>query len=286
MKLQKLGGLLLNSSNNFNKSGNLLGGNMKIYRKGNVEYNLKTKKKVYEGEFLNGKRHGKGKEFLDGFIYIGEFIEGKKHGEGTEVCKNTKTWIYKGQYSEDKRHGQGKERSNGFLYQGYFKEGNRTGYGKVYEIKSKKLVFKGYYFEGVRQGKGEHFINKSYFEGTFMSGQLTTGNEYVLDGNNEDYLLIYTGDFLEFQKHGKGIEYDINTGHVIYIGIYEFNKRKKGKEVKPYSNRCYTCKKQVDTYNNNPCFKCYWLKCASCGSCGCSYNKSNRFDENQFGFDQ
>ena len=37
---------------------------------------------VYTGDFVNGKKHGKGKlEFNDNF-YEGDFVEGMFHGEG------------------------------------------------------------------------------------------------------------------------------------------------------------------------------------------------------------
>ena len=40
----------------------------------------------FEGEYLNGKRNGKGKEFSDGgnLIYDGEYLNGKRNGKGKE----------------------------------------------------------------------------------------------------------------------------------------------------------------------------------------------------------
>ena len=42
-------------------------------------------RRVYEGEWQDGKRHGQGKEtYPDGFFYEGEWKDDKRHGYGTE----------------------------------------------------------------------------------------------------------------------------------------------------------------------------------------------------------
>ena len=55
----------------------------------------------YEGEFLNGKKNGKGKEYVyskEGtFIYEGEFLNDEKNGEGKEFFNGE--LIFEGQYS-------------------------------------------------------------------------------------------------------------------------------------------------------------------------------------------
>ena len=56
-----------------------------------IEYEDKRKGKehlyngilIYEGEFLDGERSGKGKEYRDDYVkYEGEFLHGKRHGKG------------------------------------------------------------------------------------------------------------------------------------------------------------------------------------------------------------
>jgi len=40
---------------------------------------------MFEGEYLNGKRHGKGKEYCDNKLkFEGEYLNGKRHGKGKE----------------------------------------------------------------------------------------------------------------------------------------------------------------------------------------------------------
>ena len=41
---------------------------------------------IYEGEYINGERNGKGKEYdiKNRIIYEGEYLKGKRHGKGKE----------------------------------------------------------------------------------------------------------------------------------------------------------------------------------------------------------
>ena len=39
----------------------------------------------FEGEYLNRKRNGKGKEYFNGYLeYEGEYLNGKRNGKGKE----------------------------------------------------------------------------------------------------------------------------------------------------------------------------------------------------------
>ena len=43
---------------------------------------------IFEDEYLNGKRHGKGKEYDNNkIIFEGEYLNGKKHGKGKEYFR-------------------------------------------------------------------------------------------------------------------------------------------------------------------------------------------------------
>ena len=83
------------------------------YRK---EYDVERNIKL-ESEYLNGKRNGKGKDYLSGkLVFDGEYLEGKRNGKGKEY-----TWkemgfnriknilIFEGDYSKGYRNGKGKE---------------------------------------------------------------------------------------------------------------------------------------------------------------------------------
>ena len=50
------------------------------------EYDYETNHLSFEGEFLNGERNGKGKEYniFDKLIFEGEYLNGLKNGKGKE----------------------------------------------------------------------------------------------------------------------------------------------------------------------------------------------------------
>ena len=49
------------------------------------EYYGEDDRLLFEGEYLNGKRNGKGKEYYkDRLIFEGEYLNGKRHGKGKE----------------------------------------------------------------------------------------------------------------------------------------------------------------------------------------------------------
>ena len=61
----------------------------------------------YEGEFKDGKKHGRGIYYESGRVeYDGEFKDGKMHGQVTKYYKNGNK-EYEGKYKDDKMHGQG-----------------------------------------------------------------------------------------------------------------------------------------------------------------------------------
>jgi len=58
----------------------------------------------YEGSFKNDNFHGHGSyEYADGSKFIGEFVDGKREGKGVETYPNGDH--YEGSFKNDKRHG-------------------------------------------------------------------------------------------------------------------------------------------------------------------------------------
>ena len=64
------------------------------------EYNFNTGKLIFEGEYLNGKRNGKGKKYELHLIYDGEFFDDKRQGKGKiyDIYKNDKLYIMKANF--------------------------------------------------------------------------------------------------------------------------------------------------------------------------------------------
>ena len=88
-------------------------------------FNLEEKVLKYEGEYLNGKRHGKGKEFTKNkiLVYEGEYKNGLLYGKGKQYddlfSKGREPKLkYEGEFKCGKWDGKGKEYETGFLYVG------------------------------------------------------------------------------------------------------------------------------------------------------------------------
>ena len=74
---------------------------------------IKNQNKIYLGQVINKKKHGKGRFFIilgiavyrDGRIYEGQFYENQKSGYGCELYGNGNLYI--GYFSQNKKHGKG-----------------------------------------------------------------------------------------------------------------------------------------------------------------------------------
>ena len=97
----------------------------------------------YEGNVIYELANGKGKvrEFAKKgtLIYEGEYLNGKKHGKGTEYDYDENI-IYEGEYSKGKRHGKGKEYDNqGNVYEVEYYKGKK-GFSRKYLKGTSKII--------------------------------------------------------------------------------------------------------------------------------------------------
>lgn len=137
---------------------------------------------VYEGDFVNGQRTGKGKfTWNNGDVYEGDFVDGKRHGKGKY------TWargtVYEGDFWNGQRTGKGKlTRPGGDVYEGDFVGGKQQGMGKLTHVSKV-------------QGEPSYV-----YEGPFVENQCTgKGKLTYPDGN------VYEGDVVNGQRHGSGV---------------------------------------------------------------------------------
>ena len=186
------------------------------------EYKLNTDILIFEGEFLNGKKNGKGKEYYENgqIKFEGEYLNGKIiEGKGYDEKRNLVLEIDK--------NGNGKE---------YYKNGQIQFEGKYYN--GKRWNGKGYNFEGkeeyeLKYGTGaiiEYGYNgQKLYEGNYINGKRNgKGNEFCRNGKGKEYYLKYgnlkfEGEYKDGLRHGKGKEYKF--GKIVFAGEYEYGER-------------------------------------------------------------
>ena len=110
---------------------------------------------TYEGDLLNGKRHGKGKFIYDsGAVYEGDYVNDKKHGKGKYTWESGD--VYEGDFVNDEKTGKGKlTLDSGVVFEGEFKNGELHGKGKTTWINGE--VEEGIYKKDEYKGKGGLF---------------------------------------------------------------------------------------------------------------------------------
>ena len=106
---------------------------------------------TYNGQWLNGERHGQGTfTYADGGKYEGQYYEDKMHGQGTLTFPDGDK--YEGQFYEDEMHGQGTFTcTNGVKYEGQWDqnqyvpgsadEQNKSTTCVVCQVKQREMAF-------------------------------------------------------------------------------------------------------------------------------------------------
>ncbi|EGR33677.1 protein kinase domain protein [Ichthyophthirius multifiliis] len=153
-----------------------------------IEYIIETyqNNQKYEGQKLNGMRHGKGKfSYQDGGYYNGEWFENKMHGKGTLYYASGNP-AYEGDWIEDKFEGYGilynenplnldqqlfeyKNLDNvdeyWIKYDGQFKDDNKEGFGTLFLSNGEK--FCGLFQRDNANGTGSFFCK----DGNIINGK-------------------------------------------------------------------------------------------------------------------
>ena len=197
--------------------------------------------KYYKGEYLNGEKNGKGKEYNDYGILVFE-------GEN----KNGKKWTGKvyDEYNNIYELNDGKGFIKYYSSTGHFEveylNGEKNGKGKEYD-KNGELEFEGEYINGEKNGKGKEYCYWNViFEGEYLDDEKRKGKEYNNNDNLEfegEYLfgIKYNGigydrfgniisklnngsvilevEYLNGERNGQGREYD-DKGNIIFEGKY------------------------------------------------------------------
>ena len=152
----------------------------------------------YEGNFVGGKKDGKGVfTKANGYIYTGDFS--KNAITGHELAKYTDGSSYEGEYVNGNREGTGKYTfSSGNIYEGTWKNNLMEGKG-VYTYVSGN-VYEGQFVKGLREDKNGKFTytNGVVYMGAFVKDSMTGYAEKQYTDT------IYKGDFVNGNREGMG----------------------------------------------------------------------------------
>ena len=173
----------------------------------------KVFKLLYDGEFQQGKRSGKGRECLDGGRdYQGQFKKGLKNGKGTLFSKGIP--FFYGSFKDDKREGFGvelkfKRNQVVSIVKAYYKDNVMDGPCQIVSLKPDSMkdriekslepsewkslceepgwitTFSGFFKNDYRDGRGIliDIEKKREFVGIFSNGQLAKGWSFNIDPN-------------------------------------------------------------------------------------------------------
>ena len=123
----------------------------------------------YEGQYLNGKKHGFGVlQTPEGYEYEGTFENNKYEGKGRLILSENEYYI--GGWKDGKRKGQGKYlNGEGLLYEGEWDNDTQTGVGQ--EVWANGTVYEGMFYEGVKNSQGKFvWADGSVYEGMWAEG--------------------------------------------------------------------------------------------------------------------
>lgn len=139
---------------------------------------------IYEGDFLDGIREGRGTYRYDkaGHKYEGEWKENVKQGIGKMLYNGVGE--YHGYWENGRRHGEGVfTYKNGDVYSGWWRYGQRSGYG-TYVFKETGMKMTGDWENGQITTGQWIYPNGLYFQGSFANNKpVGEGTWFFKNGN-------------------------------------------------------------------------------------------------------
>ena len=174
-----------------------------------------NKEIIYEGEYNEGLKEGKGKEFNKNgnILFEGDFLNGYRYN-GKEFDDDGKL-LFEGKYKKGiPFNGIKKEYINGLLrFEGEIKNGLKLK-GREYDQFS-NIIFEGEYQNGVKYKGKEKYTKDLIFEGEYKEGTIYKGKDF--DINNR---IRFEGEYKNKHRY-KGKEFNENN-ELIFEGNYKF----------------------------------------------------------------
>lgn len=206
----------------------------------------------YDGEWLNGLKHGHGKSIAPGSLYEGTWEAGKRSGKGSLTYSNGLRYV--GEWKNDLQHGHGSLSSTDtdMIYSGNWALGSPNGQGTMTYYPSGD-VYEGDFYSGRCTGQGTlMYANGMKYTGQWLDDQFDgRGNLTTPDGASYEGqfrigvktgrgLMVYAdgarydGDWLEGCRQGQGEFVDVDGS--VYVGDW-LDDRPEGKGTKTWSDK-------------------------------------------------
>ena len=180
-----------------------------------ILYDNQTNKDLYNGYWKDGKRHGKGTEFVptSKITYTGDFVNDRWHGKGKMRHSDSKALMYDGDFQYDVYHGQGVQYGMNYKYVGNFENNKSFGKCRVYNIITGVMVYEGEVDSGYYHGYGIKYslAHSRSYQGKFRNGVLC-GQATIKDLDTGS--VIYTGEVDYCKLHGRGTYY-LKNGYTL-----------------------------------------------------------------------
>ena len=128
---------------------------------------------VYDGEWNDNQKHGKGveRDYL-GNTYKGDWKQGNKSGHATITFIEEDDAMYLGNVLNGKLNGYGTFKSRSLIYEGEFIENRRNGMGTLWTPDWKTTEYTGIWEDGTRSGKGQRwYTDGSVYYGDFKDNK-------------------------------------------------------------------------------------------------------------------
>ncbi|XP_064640367.1 MORN repeat-containing protein 1-like isoform X3 [Lineus longissimus] len=190
-----------------------IGETKNLLRDGYGVYNYANKFFRYEGEWMDGKKHGHGKLVMnDGSYYEGEFQNGEIEGHGYKYFAASGR-SYTGQFHEGELQGNGVMKyKDGSSYEGEWFKGMRNGSGKFRMADNN--IYQGNFYQHKRHGEGTQVYNNGdRYDGDWVHDQRQGHGELRCRNGT-----IYDGQWRNDMYNGEGSM--IHCSGFIYEGIW------------------------------------------------------------------
>jgi hypothetical protein len=160
---------------------------------------------LYEGDLVDGKRHGQGTLIGNKVTYVGSWQNNLAHGYGKATFASGT--VYEGYWCEQQYHGLGKLTENasvgGRMRQGYFRH-HRIVQGKA--VYRSGDTYEGQWHRDRYHGKGRLTnADGSVLEGTFKNGKIYNGKgKMVINPKDPRRRVEIEGTWVNGKQQGAG----------------------------------------------------------------------------------